>query len=548
MRERYRNYKMTGFVLVAALFLFFGQFALPAKSASQATSKSSLNGAVVTDSFIEALAVVEANYAGEVDYNRAVENSITGMLRTLDPHSDFDSRDDYIELRSQQQSEYFGIGATVTQRQNKVYILAPFPGTPAARAGLKYGDQIIEVNGQSTESWNSAKVSSELKGPRGTQVKVAVSRPGESKPVEVLISRDAVSLPSVSNAYMIKPGVGYISLQRAFARTTGDEVSEAVKKLKEQGMTQLVFDLRDNPGGLVQAALDVLDLFIQRGQTLLTIRGRKGAITDRTIEARNSNPENFPIVVLVNGSSASASEIVAGALQDHDRAVLVGDVTFGKGLVQTVFDIVGGSGLRLTTAKYYTPSGRLIQRDYSNTSRYNYYLKREENKNDLSDRPEFKTDSGRKVYGGGGVTPDVLVKGRRFTSAAFRLQDPVFFFVRQLTNGQVDQLGSYKTGDMQGDHILKADEFPITDAVIEAFKNFLAKDGTKFDSKISPKLVDENLETVKLLLRNEIATAAYGIEAAKQVYIEVDPQVIKGLSEIENAKALAAKAAQVTKR
>jgi carboxyl-terminal processing protease len=257
------------FALTAPLMLLGGSL-IPVSKAG------AIDGAVVAESLTEALAVVEANYAGNLDYERVTNASIEGMLRVLDPHSNYYNKEEFLELRSQQQSEYFGIGATIAQYQGKVYIHTPFDDTPAARAGLRYGDHIVNVNGQSTQGWNSSKVSSELKGPRGTSVTVSVARPGEAKPIEVKILRDAVALPTISSAYMIRPGVGYIALRRQFARTTGDEMRESVRKLKDQGMTTLLFDLRENPGGLVQAALEVCDLFLQRGQSILTIRGRKG--------------------------------------------------------------------------------------------------------------------------------------------------------------------------------------------------------------------------------------------------------------------------------
>jgi carboxyl-terminal processing protease len=533
-----RAFKGSLVALVTVMLLLVGNFAVASSSVSKPEP------AAVLDGIAEALGVVEANYPGEVDYNRVIDASVSSMLRVLDPHSNFYTKEEFLELRSRQQSEYFGIGATITPRQNKVYILTPFPNTPAYRAGLRYGDHIVAVNGQSTEGWSSSKVSSELKGPRGTQVRVAVLRPGESKPLEFNISRGAVALPSVSQAYMIKPGVGYVWLRREFARTSGEEVGEAIKKLKQQGMTQMVLDLRDNPGGLVQSAIDICSMFLSRSQNILTIKGRQGIGSERTYEVRSGAQESFPLVVLVNGNSASASEIVAGALQDHDRAIVVGETTFGKGLVQTIFPISDGAGLTLTTAKYYTPTGRLIQRDYSGISRYNYYLKRDEHKNDSNNKetkPEFRTDTGRKVYGGGGITPDVIVKGRRFTATQLRFGEPMFYFVRELINGQIPGLAEFKINDMNFDYVLKPEDYQITDKVLEAFKNFVAKHENDFQFRYSPASFTENADYLKLALRSEIATAAHGSEVALQVQLDNDPQVSKGIEEIERAKALVPK-------
>lgn len=529
MKQR-RGLKPLSLALIAGGFLFIGSMA------SKPTSAGSIDGAPVVESLTEAFSVIEANYAGEVDYQRTIDSSLDGMLRVLDPHSNYYTKEEFLELRSQQQSEYFGIGASIVPFQGKVFIRTPFDNTPAARAGLRYGDQIVKINGQSTEGWSSGKVSTELKGPRGTQVVVGVARAGEAKTLEYTIARDAVALPSITNAYMIRPGIGYIALRRQFARTSGDEMNEAVRKLKQQGMNKLLFDLRENPGGLVQAALDICDMFLARGQKILTIKSRKGGANERSFEARNNNPETFPIVTLVNGNSASASEIVSGALQDHDRSTLVGEVTFGKGLVQTIFPIADGAGLTLTTAKYYTPSGRLIQRDYSAISRYNYYLKRDEQHPTTNNgqQEEFLTDNGQKVYGGGGITPNVNVKARRLTNMQLRLQEPIFSFVRELVNGQVAGLSEFKINDQQFTHTLQPNDFVITDKVIDAFKKHLAEHEKDFHIPVSA--VSENLDYLKVYIRYDVAVAAYGNEVAQQVLVEEDPQVKKGLEEMARAK------------
>ena len=521
-----------------ALPLLFAATLTPASN--NTNSSFNFDGSSVAESVIEAYALIESNYAGEVDHEKLNYTTISEMLHVLDPHSTFYTKEDFQELRSQQQSEYFGIGATVSQRQNKVYILAPHAGTPAARAGLLYGDQIVLINGKATEGWNSNKVASELRGPRGTQVLIGVSRPGVAKPIEVTISRDAVSLPSIPNVFMIKPNVGYIGLRRQFARTTGEEMVVAVKELKEKGMTQLVLDLRDNPGGLVQAALDVCDMFLAPGQKILSIKGRKAG-AERNFDSRGSKPETMPLVVLINSGSASASEIVSGALQDHDRGRLVGEVSFGKGLVQTIFPVTDGTGLTLTTAKYYTPSGRLIQRDYDGVSRYNYYLKRDDKTNnvDKTVNPEFHTDNGQVVYGGGGISPDVTVKERRFTAVQGRLQDPLFFFVRELINNQIAGFNQYQVKDMNFKYELKTEDLLVSDQLVEAFKNFVLKREKEF--QVSQANINENIDSIKLFLRRELATASYGLDIGQEVLLHQDLQVLKGLDEMENAKKLVSK-------
>src|SRR6185503_1624630 len=286
---------------------------------------------------------------------------------------------------------------------------SPFEGTPAQRGGIRYGDQIVAINGESTDGWTSRQVSDKLIGPEGTPVTVKVSRPGVSQPVEFRFVREAVPLPSVSNFYLATNGVGYINFDRGFNTTSFDEIRSAIRDLQAQGMTALVLDLRSNRGGLVDQAQKIANIFLYKGQKIVTMRGRPNRFPTREFVAYNNEPADYPLVVLIDRGSASASEIVAGALQDHDRAVIVGENSFGKGLVQSEFPLSDGSGLWLVTGHFYTPSGRLIQRDYAGRSFYDYYLKRGD-KEAVQRTEEKRTDSGRTVYGGGGIDPDVAVK------------------------------------------------------------------------------------------------------------------------------------------
>jgi len=363
----------------------------------------------ISDDFVSAIVVAEDNYAGTVDRDKLTKASILGMLHTLDPHSNYFDQKEWEKVQQDQRSRYSGIGSTIAQRNDKVYIMSPFDDTPAHRGGVRYGDQIIAINGESTESWSSLQVSQKLIGPEGTSVAVKVSRLGASQPQEFKFVRQAVPLPSVSNFYMVGNGIGYINFDRQFNLTSFDEIRAAMADLQKQGMTSLILDLRGNPGGLVDQAKKITNVFLYKGQPIVTLRGRPQVFPPREEVASNTNPEGIPIVVLINSRSASASEIVAGALQDHDRAVIVGENSFGKGLVQSVFPLSDGSGLWLVTGHFYTPSGRLIQREYNNRSFYDYYLKRGD-KDALQRTEEKRTDAGRTVYGGGGIQPDVAVK------------------------------------------------------------------------------------------------------------------------------------------
>ncbi|HET9712986.1 MAG TPA: S41 family peptidase, partial [Pyrinomonadaceae bacterium] len=318
----------------------------------------------------EALAVIQSNHIDgrKLDYNSIFKSSISGMLSVLDPHSTYFDPVEYASFRTEQRSEYFGIGATIEDLREgndvNTYIRATFPESPAARAGLRFGDRILDVDGNSMKGKTYPEVRKYLLGPRGTTVKVTVEHPATKQSETVNIVRDAVSLPSIAQAYMLRQGVGYVAMTGGFNLTTADEFEQALKYLHSKGMNMLVLDLRGNRGGLLIQAVRVANTFLQRGQRIVTQKGRFRD-SSQSYDAVNENPDNVAVVVLVNGDTASAAEIVAGALQDHDRALIVGETTFGKGLVQFPFQLDYDSALLLTIAKYFTPSGRLIQRDYS---------------------------------------------------------------------------------------------------------------------------------------------------------------------------------------
>ncbi|HEX8128064.1 MAG TPA: S41 family peptidase [Pyrinomonadaceae bacterium] len=503
----------------------------------------------IEEDFAEALSIVQENYVDgvKIDYNAAFKSSIIGMLRSLDPHSNYYDSKEFEELQADWRSEYYGIGATIGDRtiagQTDTYILATFPGAPATRAGLRFADRIVEVNGEKIKGKSSSDVRDRLRGPKGSTVKVTVERASTKALETVEITRDAVGQPTVPDAYMIKPGVGYVDMTRGFNRTTSEEFINALEELRKQGMTSLVLDLRGNPGGLLDQAVKVAERFLQRGQVILSQKGRVAG-SERTYESRNSSPDNVPLVVLVNRNSASASEIVAGALQDHDRALIIGETSFGKGLVQSIIPMEYGTAVTLTSSKYYTPSGRLIQRDYTNEGLYDYYTRGGVGSLDDEAKaatakpsgPESLTDTGRKVYGGGGIAPDEPVKPRLIEPAQQRLIDPVFGFVRELVNGRIKGFEDYKIARaIDYDHDIKADEYPVTDNLFKAFKAFVASDETY---KLKDTQLDRSREFIARQMRYDIATAAYGTVTASQVQIVDDPQVAKAIEVLPRAREL----------
>jgi len=507
----------------------------------------------------EAVSKISFSYAGEIDYEKATQAAVQGMLSTLDPHSMYFPYNEFRKLKEDQDSRFYGIGVTIVQHRDGVYIQSAVENTPAARLGLRYGDRILEVDGKDARDWRSEQVSKHVRGGRGEPVTIKVDRAGSEAPLYFTIVRESVPLPSIRDAYMIRPGTGYIGLTRGFQHTSDEELREALNKLKSQGMRQLVLDLRGNPGGLLDQAIDVSSEFLPRGQVVVSVRGRSEYTEPIVYKSSGAEPEDVPIVVLINRGTASASEIVAGAIQDHGRGLIVGETSFGKGLVQRVFQLPFNTGLTLTTARYYTPYGRSLQRDYSNGSFYDYLVR-----HDLDDAPSqsspspavnptsqlaqtspspltssgpaVKTAAGRVFYGGGGITPDIEIKPLNFTPLRNRIAEAAFQFTRQLAAGLVPSLESYKVERVQYGKNPKSGEYAITDRVVEAFRNWVRTDT---ESQLTPAQLDEELEFVKLRLREEMITAAFSNDAGLRVLLEADPQLLGALEALPDAKRLA---------
>ena len=346
--------------------------------------------------------LVEQNYADPVSSEKAIyQGAIPGMLRTLDPHSNFLDPTEYQDMQRKQRAQYFGIGMLISMDGTKVIAMEPFPGSPAWRADLRRGDVIIAVDGKDVTKKDSAGVADMLRGQRGSPVRVTVMREGATAPVTVTVIRGEIET-SLVDAFWLKPGIAFLKVTSFEAQNVARDVEAALQKLDESKIKGLILDLRENRGGLVTEAVSLSGRFLRNDQVVVSHRGR--AEKEQVFRAK-SNPlaQKYPIVVLVNGNSASASEIVSGALQDHDRAIIMGENTFGKGLVQAQFPLTEGAALLLTIAHYYTPSGRLIQRDYTKGSFFDYYYARKQTQNNDDVK---STDIGRKMYGGGGITPD----------------------------------------------------------------------------------------------------------------------------------------------
>ena len=514
---------------------------------------------IIEKDFAEALTIIQdKHYSGHnLNYNGLFKAAIGSMLNALDPHSNYFDSKEFEQFRSNQNSRYFGIGATIYDLRDKngkvigTFIKSTFKGAPANRAGLRYGDKIVSVNKISMLGKPYPYVRDRLRGPRGTPAKVVVKRYGTGKHESIEIIRDAVSQPSISEAYMIRPGTAYIVMTGGFHRTTFNEFRDAMRKFKANGLRNLIIDLRRNGGGLVNQAYLVANTFLKKGQTVFTQKGRIREYS-RSYATNNQNPDDTPIVVLVNGTTASASEILAGALQDHDRALVVGENTFGKGLVQNPFLLEYGSMLLLTIAKYKTPSGRLIQRDYSDGNLYDYYtndkLGKNEKNQDRQKGQEKRTDSGRIVYGGGGIKPDVIVKSPVMPSVRVRLQnkliDPIFAFALDLSFGKIKGFENYKVDrEILYNYDIKPTDFAIDDKVFRSFKRFAT---TKY--KFEPSEIDRERETIERRLRMELVMAAYGSRTSFQVFNEYDPQIKSAIKLLPEAKQIAIRGAKANVR
>jgi carboxyl-terminal processing protease len=478
-------------------------------------------------SFTNVYALVEQNYAEPINGDKAdtaiYDGAIPGMLRVLDPHSNFFDPKAYARMREEQQGQYYGVGMTIQQQNGKVYVVYPAEGAPAFRAGIHPGDIIYAVDGKlvSVDGKNpdglasSDMVAKALKGPKGTHVQATMLRDGQPKPLVFDLIRDEIKHPSVDLAYEIRPGVGYIHVTQ-FQEDTAENVLKSIDGFSD--LKGLILDLRGNPGGLLNQAVEVCDHLLSKGQAIVRQRGR--AFPDQEYKATHGNGgRTFPIVVLVNRGTASAAEIVSGALQDHDRALIVGEITFGKGLVQTVYNLSENTGLALTTYHYYTPSGRLIQRNYAGVSLYDYYNHGGTAPADTASREVKLTDAGRTVYGGGGITPDEKIetpKSNHFQDTLL-YKDAFFHFAPvYLANHTVDK------------------NFQVDAAVLAEFKKYLTSQNIPFTEADLNGVMD----WLKINIKDKIVTIQFGYTQGLRTQADWDPEIQKALSFLPEAQAL----------
>jgi carboxyl-terminal processing protease len=497
------------------------QFTLQLAAQSDADVSASIK------KFTQVYEAVETNFADRMEPDNVVfHGAIPSMLHTLDPHSNFFDPKAYQLMREGQSGHYFGVGMYVGSPEGRVIVMYPFDGSPAFRAGLRPGDEILDVNDTSTGHSTVTQVSSMLKGPKGTPVTITVRRLGRSEPLRFSLVRDNVPRASVNQAFWLRPGIAYMRIE-AFNETTSHEVDQALARFPESAIDGLILDLRDNPGGLVQEAVNVADRFLRKGQLIVSHHGRASSET-KFFAKHGERGREYAMVVVVNRGTASAAEILSGALQDHDRAWIIGEGTFGKGLVQAPFPLSGNSALLLTIAKYYTPSGRLIQRDYEHQGLFEY-LNRNGGQNNLKDMK--KTDSGRVVFGGDGITPDEKYENPPATrlEAILSARLVFFFFAPEFFASRDARLGK----DWRPD-----------DMVLESFRAFASSRGIEF----TPAEFERDRSWIRDRLREELFITAFSKEESDRTAYQNEPEILKAVDALPSSKALIEKARQIIAR
>jgi carboxyl-terminal processing protease len=501
--------------------------------------------------FTSALNAIEREYVDEVPSDRLVYGAIDGMLKTLDPHSSFFDPRSYRQLRERQQGSYYGLGIQIQPIDGDITVMSVFENSPAYRKGLRRGDVIARIKSANTKEdeakgwqdakgWTADQAVAQLKGPKGTTVGISIRRRGYDGLIDLDIERDAVNITTVRGAFMLDKETGYVKLGD-FSETSNEEVGRALKDLSAKGMKRLIFDLRDNPGGPLEQAIAIANRFLPKGELIAYTRGRTPNSNEEYRATEDSDYTHQPIVVLVNRNSASASEIVSGALQDHDRALVVGETTFGKALVQSVYTIGSrtrdAAGLALTTGRYYTPSGRMIQRPWDGSfDEYLTYTLRDQTAARAHDSAELKyTDAKRKVYGGGGIEPDKFIAGpvEGFNPTRFGRM----LWVRQEFANFADQFtaeGDTRMSAANKNHKRIARGFAVTDAMVADFKESLKAKKIVVDDAAFAK--DETF--IRAMLHYDIDLALFGVEEARRNLTAQDPQAQFALQQFPDAVKL----------
>lgn len=464
---------------------------------------------------MQVFSAVQAQAAEQQPVDKLIfEGAIPSMLRNLDPHTQFFDPGQFEQLKQMEDSEQKGFGSIVSVIPGRVIVLQTLPGTPSNKAGIQAGDELVAVNNYAIRSLEPEQIIQLLTEARQQRVTIYVRRQGAARLLQFTLTPELVDSPSVDRAFLLKPGLGYIRVA-SWDLQTAKQLRDGLEKLDARSLQGLVLDLRNNPGGVVKAALDVASMFLQPGQRILTAKGRTSEVETADVP-KNATPFKFRMAVLVNGKTASASEILSGALQDHDRAIIVGEPSYGKGLVQSVMPLSEGAGLAITTAFYYTPSGRSIQRPLRNSALSETFSNKA-----AADAPSYKTDNGRIVTGGGGIRPDVIVSPAPFTQ------------LQAVLDGS-GALTSYAT-QFLSTHSQVSDSFRVTPEILDDFKVFLSA------RQIQPGVAEWTAERswIGTRLLEEIVTQARGVAKGDEIQAQHDPQVQAAIKAVQDAGLLA---------
>jgi carboxyl-terminal processing protease len=497
--------------------------------------------------FREVLNLTEKYYVKEVDAKKLTESAVEGLLDKLDPHSVYIAPRAFEQVAEEFRGEFEGIGVTFTIRNDSILVVDTFGGGPSAKVGIQTNDRIVRIGDSSSVGWNNDQVKAHLRGPKGTKVKVGVHRPGTKELLDFEIIRDKIAITSVDIGMMVNDEVGYISVNK-FSEKTDEEMEQALKRLKSQGMKRLILDLRANPGGLLAQAFEMADLFLDGGtketpHKIVYTKARRPEFDEVYFAKTGQAYENLPLIVLLSNYSASASEIVAGAIQDWDRGLIVGETSFGKGLVQRQWRLTDGSALRLTIARYYTPSGRLIQREYEGKDKEEYqkeaFGRKEKEGENLehtaegdSSRPVFHTHAGRVVYGGGGITPDYVVKNAQLTALTQGILRRGLF--EQFVTAHLDGKGLFVRSEFAKNWKKFRESFVISNDILSGFRSYLQSHETKIDEKEFEK----DVTFIKTRLKATFARNFWGNEGWYPLMLQVDAQFQKALSLFPEAEKI----------
>ncbi len=480
----------------------------------------------------EVVDYVSQGFVDEHDEGDLYRMAIDGMLQGLgDPHTGFMPAEEYENLRIQTQGEYGGLGISIAKRNGWVTVITPLPGTPGERAGLRAGDQIIEVEGESTRGWSDDQAVARLRGPRGTPVTIKVARVGAEEPIAFTIVRDEIHILAVPTKYMVSPSVGYVEMN-VFSESSTDELRQAIQELRQQGARGMILDMRLNSGGLLDQGVSVSDLFLDRGDLVVETRSRVRNQNQKLNAVDGDEFPGMPVVVLVGPQSASATEIVAGALQDHDRALILGQTSYGKGSVQTLYRLPDNNWLKLTTARWYTPSGRSIQGPYGIDNPVGLDTEGLEpgsaSLEEERERPEYKTESGRTVLGGGGITPDLVVRPDTLTASERTLVETLVQD-HAATYPEVRFRFGVEYAETHAD--LKPG-FEVTNDMLDAFYRKLVEAGVNVDRA----LFDAGRRWVSAQIGDEITVSKWGVAEARKRANTRDPQVRTAVDLLQQAR------------